>query len=262
MELTEQGGKLLAVLVAEIGKGRFDANNPESFLGYGETLEKLQLPGNARQGLTDGQTLQLNGLNDLAFWIKVNGKLPKLTGLIVMKQGAEKGTPGAGYFKEYGIPRNGREYEWWLEESRKSIAFDWSPYLPTEQTFDLEELRYVGAVSEGVEREVPTKVRQRSQKLRDLAREHFRVNSPDKKLQCAACDWTKPAIPLAFEIIEIHHVTELSSLPKTGHQLTLPEALALLAPLCPTCHRMLHAKPGGGSFTVDELRSHLQKSKA
>ena len=102
------------------------------------------------------------------------------------------------------------------------------------------------------------KVRQRSQKLRDLARQHFRGD--DGKLRCAACDWTKPSFPLAHEIIEIHHTEELNTLPKTGRKLTLEEALALLNPLCPTCHRMLHAKPGGGSFTVEELRQYLRNT--
>lgn len=258
MHLTEQGSKLLALLVTEIAKGRFDARNPETFLGYGEALEMLKLPPDAPHGQTDGQTLQLNGLNDLARWIRINGKLPKVTGLFVSKQGSEKGTPGAGYFKEYGIARNGKEYAWWLEESRKSIAFDWSPHVSAEETFEPDEVRYVGTVSEGTEHEVPTKIRQRSQKLRDLAREHFRLKSPKRQLYCAVCDWAKPAFPLAHEIIEIHHTEEMSTLPKAGRKLTLAEALALLTPLCPTCHRMLHAKPGGGSFTVEELREYMR----
>jgi predicted HNH restriction endonuclease len=131
--------------------------------------------------------------------------------------------------------------------------------VPAEETFEPEEVREVD-VSEGKESEKPTKVRQRSQKLRDLAREHFR--SPDGKLRCAACEWTKPAFQLAHEIIEIHHTEEMSTLPKAGRKLTLAEALALLTPLCPTCHRMLHAKPGGGSFTVEELREHLRNPPA
>jgi len=44
--------------------------------------------------------------------------------------------------------------------------------------------------------------------------------------------------------------------------LTLDEALALLTPLCPTCHRMLHAKPGGGSFTIEQLREYLPNPPA
>jgi hypothetical protein len=267
MELSEQGQRLLNVLVLEIKSERFDVEHPENFLGYGETLGLLNLPADAPHGQTDGQTLQLNGLNDLARWIRKHPKrLPRITGLIVSKQQYDEldGThrmphvPGKGYFVEYG--RNVEDWTWWLAESRKSLDFNWSPYLSVQETFDLEEIRHVGAVSEGAEREMPTKVRQRSQKLRDLAREHFSGKSPDKKLRCATCDWTKPNFPLAHEIIDIHHTEEMSSLPKTGRKLTLDEALALLTPLCPRCHRMLHAKPGGGCFTVEALRECLRKT--
>jgi len=264
MELSEQGRKLLAVLVAEIAKGKLNPDKPESFLGYRQTLDLLKLPPDAQVGETDGQTLQLNGLNDLAAWIHQHPKrLPRLTGLIVAKEprvypdGTRRPAhvPGKGYFREYKR-KSVEDWQWWLDESRRSIAFDWSPYAPVEETFEPEEIRSVGAVSEGAECVVPTKVRQRSQRLRDLARNHFR--SPDGKLRCAGCGWTKPAFQFAYEIIEIHHTKEMSSLPKTGQRLSLDEALAMLTPLCPTCHRMLHAKPGGGCFTVEELRTCLQ----
>ena len=136
-ELSKTGQKLLALLVSEINKGRFNINAPEEFLGYGEALDLLNLPPDAPRGETDGQTLQLNGLNNLARWIRTRGKVPKITGLIVWKQGPEKGTPGGGYFKEYNIQRNGKEYAWWLDECRKALVFDWSPFLPIEEKFDI-----------------------------------------------------------------------------------------------------------------------------
>ncbi len=136
-ELSPQGQKLLALLVSEINKGRLNINAPEDFLGYGEALDLLNLPPDAPRGETDGQTLQLHGLNDLARWIKTREKFPKVTGLIVWKKGPEKGTPGGGYFKEYNIPRNGKEYAWWLDECRKALVFDWSPILPAEKKFDV-----------------------------------------------------------------------------------------------------------------------------
>jgi hypothetical protein len=68
---------------------------------------------------------------------------------------------------------------------------------------------------------------------------------------------SKPDFSLAHEIIEIHHAAELGDLPKTGRTLPVADAIALLAPLCPTGHRILHAKPSGGSFTIAELRKCL-----
>ncbi len=115
-------------------------------------------------------------------------------------------------------------------------------------------------MSEGAEREATGKVRQRSQKLRELAREHFRGQSRDHKLHCAVCDWTTPAFLLGREIIEIHHELAIRSAPKEGRKLTLKEALSIVFPLCPRCHRMLGAKPGGGIFTVPELQAKFEES--
>jgi hypothetical protein len=70
MQISDKSCALLGVLVSEIAKCRFDVNNPEIFTGYGETMEKLQLPPDALQGQTDGQTLLLYG---------INGNLPKIT---------------------------------------------------------------------------------------------------------------------------------------------------------------------------------------
>ena len=259
MDLSEAGQKLLSVLINYTRSGRLDVERPETYLGYGETLQLLNLPVDAPKGRTDGETLQLNGLNDLARWIKTRPSLPKFTGLIVSKSGSEKNTPGAGYFKEYNIPRNGKEYDWWLEESRKSLTFDWSPFIGSVELFDAEEIWNVGVVFEGKQSEISKKIRQRSQRLRELAREHFR--SSDGKLYCAVCKWKQPDFELACEIIEIHHTNELSDFPTTGKKIPLNQALTFLAPLCPTCHRVLHAKPGGESFTVEELRELLHHER-
>jgi hypothetical protein len=150
MALSEKGLQLLRVLVAEISRKRLDADHPENFLGYHEVLERLNLPPDAPRGDTDGKTLQLNGLNDLARWVREHPKrLPRLTGLIVSKHEYDEmdGTfrmanvPGKGYFVEY---RKGIEdWPWWLTESRKALAFDWSPYVPAEETFEPEDVREV-----------------------------------------------------------------------------------------------------------------------
>ena len=257
LELSDQGQKLLLLLVSEINNGRFKPSEPETFLGYNEVLAMLCLPSDAPRGETDGQTLQLNGLNNLASWINAQRILPKITGLIVWKTGPEKNSPGRGYFREYGIPKNGREYDWWLKEVEKSIVFDWSPYLPTEEYFNQEEIQFVGDVFEGAVRQVPVTIRQRSERLRDLARKHFRKQESDNQLHCAVCNWTKPDIPVTHEIIEIHHTEEINTLPPNGRKISVKEALKLLIPLCPRCHRILHAKQGGGCFTVNELQKHI-----
>jgi hypothetical protein len=101
----------------------------------------------------------------------------------------------------------------------------------------------------------PSQARERSVRLRDLARKHFAAQSPDGRLHCAACDWASPAnLILSSPIVEIHHGIGIRSYPNDGTALTFEVAIKLRTPLCPTCHRVLHAKRDGGSFTLEELR--------
>jgi uncharacterized protein (DUF433 family) len=136
-ELGAKGANLLAVLVAEIRRGRFRPNEPETFLGNGEALDKL---GVARRGRS-GQQLQREGLNELNEWTRIQHAVPKIAGLIVDKK---KSRPGPGFAPSLG--RNEADWKtWWPAETARAIAFDWSPYL---------DIRYPGpADTETVVRE-------------------------------------------------------------------------------------------------------------
>jgi len=68
-DLSRPARNLFELLIREVESGRFFAESPETFLGYGEVLEKLDLPQDAPAGVTSGETLQLNGLNELGPWI-------------------------------------------------------------------------------------------------------------------------------------------------------------------------------------------------
>lgn len=280
--LSAQGRALLAILTSHVQKPGVSTQRPESLISYGEALELLNLPENAQRGLTDGKTLQLNGLNDLAKWISRHPQMPRITGIIISRSERDgidgtrrpKFVPSAGYFKEY--KRNVDDWTWWIEQVNASVVYDWSLFLPetrkpasissplsaavlgqpaAPETFTTKEIEVAGTFAEGAQSEVTAKTRERSARLRDLARAHFITHSADGRLHCAICTWAPPlSLALSGPIVEIHHGLGISAYPTGGRALTFEEAIQHLTPLCPNCHRITHAKPGGGTFTLAELQ--------
>ena len=132
------------------------------------------------------------------------------------------------------------------------------PWPAPLETFTLEEITDAGTFSEGAQSEATIKTRERSVRLRDLARDYFAAKSDDKRLHCAVCNWASPpALQLTGLIVEIHHGLGISAYPADGRALTFEEAIQHLTPLCPNCHRITHAKLGGGMFALMELRAAL-----
>lgn len=130
------------------------------------------------------------------------------------------------------------------------------PLAPVPDTFTPDEIRTAGTFAEGALGEATTKTRERSVRLRDLARDYFAAQSDDKRLHCAVCTWAPPlSLALNGPIVEIHHALGISEYPANGRAQTFEEAVQHLMPLCPNCHRIAHAKPGGGAFTEFELRT-------
>jgi hypothetical protein len=433
--LSRQGQALLEILVSHLRKPGVNAQRPETLIGYGEALELLKLPANAPRGPTDGKTLQLNGLNDLAQWVNRHPRMPRITGMIISRSEYDgidgirrpRNVPSAGYFREY--KRKTDDWQWWIEQVEASLAFDWSPLLSTPEqpearfplptptrfehlrptrnqrvydllqeaglkteilpgdaqgnglaahrsylsqwsfiegqrivlclhfqdigedggaifqrlnyrtageehrhwntfqkqrawsmdrafvtayksgrnvrvivvdgerdaqgdeqvkarlldpeswhvstydketgwcrlqrgpqpaapeTFTTKEIEVAGTFAEGAQSEVTAKTRERSARLRDLARAHFITHSADGRLHCAICTWAPPlSLALSGPIVEIHHGIGVSQYPTGGRALTFEEAIQHLTPLCPNCHRITHAKPGGGTFTLAELQ--------
>lgn len=131
--------------------------------------------------------------------------------------------------------------------------------VPLPETFTLDEIASAGTYIEGTLGETTAKTRERSARLRKLARDYFAAKSPDKRLHCAVCNWAPPPdLQLTGPIVEIHHGLVISQYPADGKALTFEDAIKHLAPLCPNCHRIAHAKHGGGTFSFSELRNHIQ----
>ena len=53
----------------------------------------------------------------------------------------------------------------------------------------------------------------------------------------------------------LHHHQPVHAAPAEGRIIRWEDAQRTFSPLCPTCHSLIHAKPGGGCFELDELRA-------
>jgi predicted HNH restriction endonuclease len=116
--LDPQGLRLLRLLVDHLPNVR--PGVPQTYLGYKEAHDRLGL---ALKGTTYGESLQRQGLNNLAEWSSSEG-LPAITGLIIA---AESHQPGPGYFKLFG--RDADDFPWWESEIRQSLRHDWPTHL-------------------------------------------------------------------------------------------------------------------------------------
>ena len=249
--LTDAGRNILQALVGEMGCGRFKPHDPESFCGYNELHTMLGLP---QKGPHWGKSLENQGLADLAEWLQ-DMNLPAITGLIVGEQAPR--LPGKGYYEINGQP-NGSQ-DWWREQVQASIAYDWSPWVPDIEPvslteFSLESRTYV----EGTTTQVTRETKARCDGLRKRAKELFR--DADGFIRCRICRWHKPQnAMISGDIVELHHIDPIADAPAEGRTITVKDALELLVPVCPTCHRLIHSRTGGGHFEKEQLRKILGK---
>jgi len=155
--------------------------------------------------------------------------------------------------------RQSRE-EFWVgelntafEHYNKHAASVGEDLLPEESDF----IEYARDVIEGAVTERSASVRKRCSRLLDRAKDHYRAD--DGILSCKVCGWAKPSDEIQGDIVEMHHSNPLADAPVGGRKMSLNEAIALLTPLCPNCHRMVHGKAGGGIFSPDELLRLIEK---
>lgn len=244
-ELGVGARRLLNLIVQGIRRGRFVSGKPDTYLGYKEVHDMLGLQ---REGGTWGRSLQRQGLNALAEWTR-NRRLPALTGLIV--DTTKRYQPGHGYFAMFN---KGREDDhWWRGEIRRALEYDWSTYSRGEQLPSRRELAKSERIySEGKHGKISLQVRRRCEALRRRARQYYR--SPDGELRCASCGWVRPVAYLRSDIVEVHHIRPVSQLALKGVKWTVAEALKSLVPLCPNCHRVVHSRPNGHTYSLEELK--------
>jgi len=73
----------------------------------------------------------------------------------------------------------------------------------------------------------------------------------EAKLRCQVCGYVKPEA-ITREIVEIHHLTPLKELDKSGVKRVLSKASTYVIPLCPICHRIAHS--ANPFLSIDEIK--------
>jgi hypothetical protein len=126
--LSTKGRRLLEAIVHYLKTHQVDYRLPKTFPKYEEMYRAVE-PAAPLRMLYVGRNLRRKGLDDLAEWTIQNSHLPKITGLIV---DAGKKRPGDGFFPAFK-KTDFVDDAWWHEEVRRSLAFDWSPYIGTQQ---------------------------------------------------------------------------------------------------------------------------------
>ena len=145
-----------------------------------------------------------------------------------------------------------------IEEIKGQSASELASRYPASPSFTAQDIRAAGEVSEGRKLTVNRQVRERALWLRQFAADRYRQQSPDGRLRCIVDGWA-PTVPVRGDIVEIHHDDALEGFPDAGRTMTVEEAVRFLFPLCPNCHRLLHARPGGGRYAVPELLRLMQR---
>lgn len=156
----------------------------------------------------------------------------------------------------------GEVYKWYWAD--RLTARSLCPQFREEFQFNLESTTFVETVTatvvpnviieEGASVTLPAMRRKRSQKLVDEGRKHFRGLDREGKLRCLACGFVTPE-GLDSEIVHLHHTDPIYDAGDGGRTLSLSTALALLAPLCPTCHALAHtSRPPLSVVSIRALR--------
>ena len=104
-----------------------------------------------------------------------------------------------------------------------------------------------------------TEKRIRSQRLREVAIQHF--SEQNGIIRCAVCHFSFEECygPSGRGFIEIHHERPVCQYPHKGFEELLAEAILFVKPVCSNCHRMLH-RSKEHPVTISELQSVIRDS--
>ena len=221
--LSTVGRRLLEAIVDYLKTHTVDHLRPETFPTYDQLYHKV-VPSAPKVVRFVGRNLRFKGLDDLNDWTTENKSLPKVTGLIV-SQAVSPSTeprPNVSYFSWYRKQPYTDE-AWWHEEVRKSLVFDWSPYIGTQQAtspivvaddLDNDELapRVIGEISRIVR---DTKIVREVKALHDHT--------------CQLCGLRLELSPGIF-YSEAHHLKPLGK-PHAG-----TDKIWNVVCVCPNCH--------------------------
>lgn len=97
-------------------------------------------------------------------------------------------------------------------------------------------------VNEGQIITTKSKTKNRSQKLRNAAIQHFTEKG---SIKCALCgfDFEKTYGEYGKGFIEVHHIKPIYQFTSDDETKTIKDAIKNLMPLCSNCHRIVHRNP-------------------
>lgn len=113
-------------------------------------------------------------------------------------------------------------------------------------------------IEEGYIKSNDIKARQRSRKLIEIAKDHFKIKD---KIYCKACDFNFEDFygESGKNFIEIHHLKPIFSYEEKFKQ-SLERALKNVVPICSNCHRIIHRKKAN-VLNVEKLKKIIAKQK-
>lgn len=235
--LSKGAEQILGFLVAEIRRGRFDPTNEKTLCTYQEVHDALGLQ---REDNSWEKSLNLQGLDHLRKWTETH-KIPAISALVVKST-----KPRFPVGKE----------NWSREKIQMAIKLDWSSWVADSGPVTLAEIvQESRSYLEGAKSQVTQDIKARCDALRKRTKELLRDS--DGLLRCKVCGWHKPNAQISGDIVELHHIDPISEAPDEGRIVTITDAVTLFVPVCPNCHRMIHARASGGQFGIEQLKQIL-----
>lgn len=116
-QLSEKARAILLYIVKQLDNAQ---DRAKVFLNYKQVHDALRL---TQRGGTYGNSLDIQGLGDLARWAHAND-LPAVTSLVVSVDDMQ---PGAKFYTLTG--RKPNDLDFWIKQARRSREFNWKPYL-------------------------------------------------------------------------------------------------------------------------------------
>ena len=111
-------------------------------------------------------------------------------------------------------------------------------------------------IEEGQVEKVSGETRRRSRKLRDFAIRHYSNN--DGTIICEGCGFEGSTAygEIGKGLIDIHHLEPISTSKEIKEY--IKEAVKMVVPLCPTCHRIVHREKGP-PMTIEKLQDIIAR---
>ncbi|MCD8184564.1 MAG: HNH endonuclease [Bacteroides sp.] len=165
----------------------------------------------------------------------------------------------------FEITPKGQQY---LEDNIESINYllnnEFSCQDIMNEFEDLEQhplkhkLPFEEIISEGKLTSKVVSTRERSAKLRTVAKKYFMDNN---QYYCSCCNFNFSSVydsELDTDCIEMHHLKPIFMYEDDQLDKTIEQALANIMPVCPNCHRMIHKN----HITVEKMDDFKKKIKS